>query len=519
MVTMVATRSIPVFHRTVLGLIALCGAAIGDISGQEVSNQEGVDLDMVQAIIDEGMHRSRIEEDLRYLTDVIGHRLTGSPAMAKASEWAANKMREYGLDDVHLEEWLFGRGWEEKYYAGHMIAPFIKPLHGKSLAWSGSTNGSQSGEAVFLDPLTLETLSQAEAKVRGKWILIDRAEADRFYVTPKNPPSWSEKQVLSREVEVAITPEELHEEGERHERQFDIRLRLAELGALGILHRSIFRDGVLGPTESILGEVIPPEVLKVGGISALPNVLLSDSDYALIYRNVAAGVRVVLEFNIQNRYIEDQPISHNTIGEIRGSDLRDEFVFVGAHLDSWIGGAGVSDDASGSIVALEAMRILSAVKAQPRRTIRIGLWSGEEPELPYRGGLLGSAAYTKDHAQELERTSVYFNLDQGTGRIRGVWEQDNMAAATIIDQAMRPLRHLGVVGIKPGFFVGSDDRNFAAAGVPAFPFVHDKPVQVYHTDADTYDAVQLEGLKQSAIVVAVSAYHLAMRDDRLPRVR
>ena len=479
MIVRLATKTIPAFHPSVFCLFAFWGPALGDAPGHEEPNRGVVDPDMVQAIIDEGMHRSRIEEDIRYLTDIIGPRLTGSPAMIRASEWTASKMREYGLDDVRLEGWLFGRGWEASYYAGHMTTPFVKPLHGISLAWSGSTHGAQAGEAVLFDRLTPER--------------------------------------LSREVEIPITPEELRKEGERHERLFQIRRRLAELGALGILHRSVFRSGVLGPTEAILGEVIPPEVLEVGGESALPNVLLSDSDYALIYRNVVAGVEVVLEFDIQNRYIEDQPISHNTIGDIRGSDLRDEFVIIGAHLDSWIGGSGVSDNATGSIVALEAMRILSAVQAQPRRTIRIGLWSGEEPERPYHGGLLESAAYTQDHAQELEKTSVYFNLDQGTGRIRGIWEQNNIAAANIIDQAMRPLRHLGIVGIKPGFFVGSDDRNFAAAGVPAFPFVHDDPVLVYHTDADTHEAIQLADLKQSAIVVAVTAYQLAMRDERLPR--
>lgn len=517
MVSMRAGKRFPFSKLAMLFFFAGCGAAAGNDSSPSGSIQEVIDQEMVQAIIDEGTHRSHVQQDLRYLTDVIGPRLTGSPAMEKASQWTVSKMREYGLNEVHLEEWPFGRGWEQLFYAGHMTSPFLKPLHGKSLAWSGSTNGSQSGEAIFLDPLNLEALSDAGDQVRGKWILVHRAEEDRFYVIKRTPPSWSDEQVLEREVEVAMTAAERQQEGERHERDFAIRSRLAELGANGIVQRSIFHNGVLGPTESILGEIIPPEVLKAGGISALPNLVLSDLDYSLVYRNVVAGVKTVLEFDIRNRYIEDHPVSHNTIGEIPGTDLRDEFVMIGAHLDSWVAGTGATDDAAGSIVALEAMRILSAVNARPRRTIRIGLWGGEEPERPYSMGLYGSSAFVKDHAEELQRTSVYFNLDQGAGRIRGIWEQDHPAAAGIIEQIMRPFESLGVVGMKPGFFVGSDEKSFAAMGVPAFPFVHDHPVQVYHTDADTYDFIEIEDLKQAAIIVAATAYHLAVRDELLPR--
>jgi hypothetical protein len=365
--------------------------------------------------------------------------------------------------------------------------------------------------------VTLDDLPLTGSDLQGKWILLDSAGSDRRYYTPDVPARWTEQQVLTREVEVGRTPEEQQKEAERYRGQFDIRRRLAKLDVLGVLHRSKFRGGVLGWTESVIGEEIPPEVLQLGGLDPLPNVILSDPDYALIYRNVMAGVEVILEFDLRSHFIEDDPLSRNTIGEIRGTDLADEIVLIGAHLDSWQGGTGAVDNGAGSIVALEAMRILVSVNAQPRRTIRIGLWSGEEPERLDHTGLFGSVAYAEAHANELGRTSVYLNLDDGTGRIRGIWEQNNSAAAKIIEEIMRPLQDLGVVGLKPGFFVGSDDLTFAAAGVPSFPFVHDQPFMGYHSEADNFDEVEIEDLKQAATVVAVTAYHLAMRNGRLPR--
>lgn len=481
-------------------------------------SREPVDRDIVQRIREEGLSRSHIPDDLRHLSDVIGPRLTGSPAMDLANDWAADKMREYGLVDVHLEGWHFGRGWEELHYAGRMTKPFVRPLHARSIAWAGATDGPEAGEAVFVGSRTLDELSLISGKLRGAWVLLDSADATRPFYDDDTPARWTEEEVLEREVEEGRTPEARQREAERYRNQFDVRRRLAELGARGIVRRSVFRGGILGWVESILGEEIPPEVLQPGAVEPLPNVILSDADYSLVYRNLMAGVPVTLEFDLRTRFVDDDPLSYNTIGDIPGTDLRNEVVLIGAHLDSWHGGTGAVDNGAGSVVALEAMRILTAIRSTPRRTIRVGLWSGEEPERLDHTGLFGSVAYAEAHAGELDRTSVYLNLDSGTGRIRGIWEQRNTAAASIIAEIMSPLRDLGVVGLKPGYFVGSDDLTFAAAGVPAFPFVHDRiDATVYHTDADTYDAAALDDLKQAAVVVAVVAYHLATRADRLPR--
>jgi len=479
---------------------------------------EPVDRSMIERIRTEGFTRSRVADDLRYLADVIGPRLTGSTAMDAANEWAADRMRAYGLSEVGLESWYFGRGWEELSYSGRMTDPFTKPLIGRSVAWAGPTQGAASGPAAFLEAYSLEGVEAMGAQISGAWILLDSAEADRGFYQHDGPARWTDDEVLSRVVEVPRTPLETQQEGVVHRREFDVQRRLAELGARGIVRRSRYPGGNLGWMESILGEEIPPEVLEPGGVVPLPQVVLADPDYALVYRNLRAAVPVTLEFELETRFVEDDPRSYNTLGDLPGSDLSDEFVVIGAHLDSWHGGTGATDDGAGSVVALEAMRILAALDVKPRRTIRVGLWSGEEPERLDHTGRFGSTAYVEAHAAELDRTSVYLNLDQGSGRIRGIWDQGNTAAASIIADVIEPLSDLGVVGLKPGFYVGSDDISFAESGVPAFPFVHDElDWSAFHTELDTFDKVVVDDLMQAAVVVAVTAYHLAMRSEMLPR--
>lgn len=504
-----------------LGLTCLLFSTAPVLSASPSIQQQSVepiDSSLVRRIREEGLRRSHIANDLRHLADVIGPRLTGSPAMDRASRWAARKMQEYGLDSVHLEDWVFGRGWEELSYMGRMLDPHVRPLHGRSLAWSGHTDGPEAGMAVFLDARTVDELESLGTQVNGAWILLDSAGPERRLIVDRGPAPLTREEVLRREVEVPRTPAEAQREAERFRRLFEVRRKLAELGARGIVRRSLYQGAHLGWVESILGEEIPPEVIRPGGVDPLPNVMLSDADYGLVYRNLMSGVPVRLEFDLRSRFVEGDPRAHNTIGEITGTDLRHEVVLIGAHLDSWHAGTGALDEAAGSVVVLEAMRILEASGAAPRRTIRAALWSGEEPEELDHSGLRGSRAYVARHADELARTSVYLNLDQGSGRIRGIWEQRNPAAAGIIAEIMRPLQDLGVVGLKPGYFVGSDDISFAAAGVPAFPFVHDEiNTWAYHTDADTFDRVALDDLKQAAVVLAVVAYHLAARAERLPR--
>jgi len=519
-----------VFATFSLGLAVFAGQAHAQMAPQQGAVLEKVDMRTIKRLRDEGLNRSHIPEDPRYLTDVIGPRLTGSPAMKRANEWVAQKMREYGLENLHLEPWKFGRGWEEVSYFGRMTEPFIRPLSGRALAWTGSTKGLQAGPAVIVKAGSVEELAKYEGKLKGAWVLLDEAGEPR-------KPSFEARAVRSSLEKLLAPPdpsqkhkpawltweEERNQRTEEFRRLIALQNRLRESGALGVLRRSAVYEGYrlasLGIVRgaSILGDMVG-SLVTPGEPKVLPNIRLSDEDYSLIYRDTEHGVPVILEFNIQNRFLEDDLMASNAVGEIPGTDKRDEVVMLGAHLDSWHMGTGATDDGAGALVMLEAMRILKAINAHPRRTIRIALWSGEEPDLPEYRDLMGSSAYVLAHKQELDKISAYFNLDSGTGRIRGIASEMNPHAIPIFEQILRPFRDLGVVAFRDEYS-GCDDRcSFDSVGVPGFEFIQD-PIDddTYHTNIDTYDALLLDDLKQAAVVVASTVYHLAMRDEMFPR--
>jgi len=491
---------------------------------QQTGGVENIDLSIVGNIRDEGFNRSHIPEDARYLIDVIGPRLTGSPAMKRANEWTAQKMREYGLENAHLEAYEFGRGWEEISYFGRMTEPFVRPLNGRPLAWTGSTKGLQKGSAVIVTPESLKDPARYAKQWKGAWILPWGPVTPRDLTVAPPPLRLPLEELLAQDAPAQTPRSPIQREADTRlnvanfQRVLEIQNTLRENGALGILRRSFFRNGiVLGATimgnDSQVGSLLKP-----GGPEALPNIMLADEDYSLIYRNAARGIPVALEFNIQNRFREDDLMAYNTIGEIPGTDKRDEVVMLGAHLDSWHMGTGATDNAAGSIITLEAMRILKAIGVQPRRTIRIALWSGEEPELPERS-FLGSSAYVQAHAAELDKISVGLEVDHGTGRIRGIATELNSYAIPIFEQLFRPLRGLGVVAVQHRRDAG-DCLPFDQRGVPCFKFIQDPleyNTKTHHSNIDTYDALVMDDLKQAAIVMASTAYHLAMRDEMFPR--
>ncbi len=494
----------------------------------QTAGLEKLDLSIVEKIRDEGLNRSHIPENARYLMDVIGPRLTGSPAMKRANEWTAQKMREYGLENVQLEPWEFGRGWQEISYFGRMTEPFIRPLSGRSLAWTGSTKGLQRGPAVILRAKSVADLAKYEGNLKGAWILVGEAGEPRNPSFDPLPLRWSLEELLappdpSRQKPVRPTEAERRQEIEEDQRHLALLIKLGESGALGILRRSSRMDGIIRGS-GILGGDDVHSTINPGEPETLPNIMLADEDYSLIYRNVARAIPVVLEFNIQNRFLEDDMMAYNTIGEIQGTDKRNEVVILGAHLDSWHMGTGGTDNGAGSMATLEAMRILKVIGVRPRRTIRIALWSGEEPGLPERN-LLGSSAYVETHKDELNKISVYLNLDRGSGRIRGIYSQMNPYAIPIFEQLFRPLRDLGVVAVRDENSGGSDHVTFDRVGVPSFYFIQDLMERekneyarkMHHTNIDTYDALILDDLKQAAVVVASTVYHLAMRDEMFPR--
>ncbi|RMH13740.1 MAG: M20/M25/M40 family metallo-hydrolase, partial [Gemmatimonadetes bacterium] len=276
-------------------------------------------------------------------------------------------------------------------------------------------------------------------------------------------------------------------------------------GAAAILRNSSRGDGVVSGSSG--GSREP-------GADNIAQVMLPRERYNQIYRNVTEGVPVELELEVVTRFHDDDLTQYNTLAEIPGSDLADEYVMIGAHLDSWHMGNGATDNAAGSVVMMEAMRILKALGLQPRRTIRIALWSGEEQ------GLLGSRAWVANHPELHERISAYLNVDNGTGRIRGIWDQSNEAAIPVFEQLLWPFRDLGVVAVRHGNTGGTDHLSFDAVGIPGFNFIQDPieyGINTHHTELDTFDHLVLDDLKQAAVVVAATAYHLAMRDERMPR--
>lgn len=497
--------------RPMLTLILL-GAA-GAASAQVV--QERVDLGVVQKIREEGLNHSQIPTLADYLTNVIGPRLTGSTGMRRANEWTAQQFKDWGLTNVAMEPWgRFGRGWERVTFAGRILDPWIQPLQGSPLAWSGSTRGPVTGPVMIVSVADSTDLARYRGKLRGAWIMQDtmitvspefepaplRTPLDRLFDTTRQAGGQFGPQTDSARARMRAR--------QALARQVYEFLRVER--AAGVLSFSSRQYAIIrpmgGPYSSVVRDTLTYE--------PLPAVMVSQEQYFQMYRNVSRGTAVRLEISVQNRWLNEDLQAYNSVGELAGGDLKDQVVMLGAHLDSWYGGTGATDNGAGSIVMMEAMRILKTLGLQPRRTIRIALWSGEEQ------GLLGSAAWVKNHQADLAKVSAYVNIDNGTGRVRGIWNQSNDAVVPIFEQILAPFRDLGVVAVRHGNTGGTDHLSFDRAGVPGFNFIQD-PIEygtrTHHTDADTYERLVLDDLKQAATVVAYTVYHLAMRDDMMPR--
>lgn len=485
--------------------------AMPSVAASQVA-QEMVDLAVVDRIREEGLERSQIPQLARHLTEVIGPRLTGSPGMRRANEWTAEQLREWGLHDVTIEPWgEFGRGWERLSYHGRILTPFVQPVHAQPVAWTGSTPGTVTAQAVIVDADSVAALGPYRGKLRGAAVLL----ADPIDIEPEYEP-----RPRRASLEQLLAPPEEVDEAARarrdamrarfrrmREQQRQVRDALREEGVAVILTPSSRSYGVLRGGGNAAGR-------DPNNPEPLPELVVLREHYNQIYRNVAAGVPVRLEINVQNRFFDSDLEAYNTLGDIPGTDRADEYVMLGAHLDSWHMGNGATDNGAGSIVMMEAMRILWALDLEPRRTIRIALWSGEEQ------GLMGSRAWLANHPELHARISAYVNVDNGTGRIRGIWDQMNEDAIPIFEQILWPFRDLGVVAVRHGNTGGTDHLSFDAVGIPGFNFIQDPieyGVRTHHTFIDTFDHLVLDDLKQAAVVVATTVYHLAMRDEMMPR--
>jgi len=499
-----------------------------------LSAQERVEGETYWKIRREAQSNSQILKTVHVLTDVYGPRLTGSPSLKAAGEWAIEQMTAWGLQNAHLEPWDFGHpGWTNEHLAVHIIAPVKDALVVEALAWTPGTNGPVRGGAVLItvpsqptrDVLTAH-LDTLKAAVRGKFVLVGSPQ--QVLVTFERPPLRREDRdvqsqfgtpgpaaAVAAPAAAAATPAaSANAPLSTNEIDEQVNRFLLANGALGRVNDA-GRDH--GQIRAFSNRTYDPA-------TATPTVVMRNEDYGRIARLLADGRSVELEFDIVNRIYPEGRTSYNTIAEIPGTDRASEVVMLGAHLDSWHSATGATDNAIGCAIMMEAVRILKTVGARPRRTIRIALWSGEEQ------GLLGSQAYVRDHfgmfenpKPEYQNFAGYFNVDSGTGRVRGLTVFGPEAAARILREAVTPLKDLGVAGAaatRSRQRGGTDSTSFNEAGLPGIGTQLD-PIQyqtyTWHTNLDTYERIVEEDVKNSATVVAAGVYHLAMRDEKLPR--
>jgi hypothetical protein len=504
--------------------------------------EEPVDLLMVTRIRDEGFHRSRVMETAAELTDVIGPRLTNSPRARRASEWTRDSLEAWGLANARLEPWgPFGRGWSLEHVAVHMVAPEPTPLIALPRAWTPGTDGRVKAEALAVRIESEADFPKYRGTLAGKvlWMAEPRDLKGQDKLVERF--SVQELEELGRYPAPASRAAERDEFIKRRKLQRALVRFLVEEKALATVEPSP-RDG--GTVRVMGGGSRKPD--EPTGVTAL---VMDAAHYNRVARLLARKVAVELELDVRARFHGEDLMSANTVAEIPGTDKKGEIVMLGAHLDSWHAGTGATDNAAGSAVVMEVMRILRALDVRPRRTIRVALWTGEEQ------GLLGSRAYVSRHfgsrrepedpdRQDLPssmreehgpvavlpdhaRLSVYFNLDNGTGRIRGVYLQENAAAAPVFKAWLAPFADLGVTttGMRNTF--GSDHLPFDAVGLPGFQFIQDDVEYratpdaeffgTHHTNMDVHDRLQREDLMQAAVVMASCVYHAAMRDERFPR--
>jgi carboxypeptidase Q len=458
---------------------------------------ERVDASAVAAIIAEARQSSDAAEMFYELTDELGPRLSGSSAYDRAARWAVERFQTWGLA-ARLEPFAFGRGWTLRGLTVEMVAPRYMPFIGYAEAWSPPTSGMLTGTPVYVGDSTAEEIDSLADRLEGAIVLAARPQveflsedrpqpgADRNSVQTGNPPFPSPSSATPRA---------------------ELFARLAAHGAGVALLPSSTEHG----TVRVQGD-------RNTSSDGTPSVVLAAEHYNMLIRLVESGAPVELRIGVDAQYDEDRVDSDSVFAEIPGSDavIGKEVVLVGAHLDSWHTATGATDNADGVATVMEAMRLLAALDAAPRRTIRAVLWGGEEQ------GLLGSRAWVEAHrGEDLERIAVYINDDPGTGKTYGFYMEQSEAAKEIFDAWLKPLRDLGVRrNVIEG--IGSTDHvPFVQQGVPAFTTIKDfrhYDVRTRHTNADFADAVDVEDLRQSAIVLAVVAWHAAMRDDAIPRL-
>lgn len=511
---------------------------------------ESLDYTMYQRIRDEGLGHSHVMEYASGLMDGIGPRLTGSPNLKHANEWTRDQLTAMGCSNAHLEDWgEFGMGWRQLNTWVRMSAPDTAVFIAQALPWSPSSHGPINGRAIWVDAKDEKDLEKYKGQLAGKIVFFGEMRD----VKPVDKPLFERRDDANLK-ETAEYPVRV---GQRQDffQEFIKRLEFRE------------KAGAFFAAEHAAGIVVPSRDGRTNGGSGgtifddggggmgwftyqrehaepLPVVVMTIESYGRVYRLLKANAPVNVEMDVETEFTGDHEHGFDTIAEIPGTDskLKDEVVMVGGHLDSWASATGATDNGAGTVVAIEVMRILNALHVQPRRTIRVGLWTGEEQ------GEFGSYGYVKQHfgyvplstspdqvklpdflrkpagpvqlKPDQRKISGYFNVDNGSGKIRGIYLQENAAVGPIFQQWMEPLKDLGVSTITMRNTGGTDHEAFDSVGVPGFQFIQDMldyGSRTHHSNMDTYERLQPDDLAQAAVVEAIFVYNTAMRDQMLPR--
>jgi len=513
-----------------LSKMSLAAALLALAATVPLIAEEAVDLDVVHKIRQEALQNSQVMEHLFYLTDVSGSRLTNSPGYFRAADWVVKQLGDWGIN-AHQEKWgPFGRGWTYTRFSAQMLEPESVPLIGAPLAYSPGTNGPVAGEPMIVAITTEADFAKYKGMMKGKIVLLGPGRDLQMSVQP----------LASRRTDADLAA--LTQSADPNQNG----QRLPGAAAIGggrqggpgggnqqfqrALNKFLSDEGVGVVVRAAPGRSEGGTLFAQGGGTRDPKdptpppmVVLTPEHYNRIARLLDHKIPVKLEFNVEARFIDDRTDSVNVIGEIPGGRKRDEVVMIGAHLDSWHSGTGATDNAAGSAVMIEVMRILKTLNLRLDRTVRLALWSGEEQ------GLLGSRAYVTEHfgaredmklKPEHAKLAGYFNVDNGSGKIRGVYLQGNDAMRPIFQAWLKPFEDLGATTISIRNTGGTDHQSFDAVGLPGFQFIQD-PLEydsrTHHSNMDVYDRVQRGDMMQMAAIVASFVYDAANRDQLLPR--
>jgi hypothetical protein len=497
---------------------------------------EKVDLNMIHRIKEEALGRdSKVMDHMFYLTDVNGPRLTDSKGYRAAGEWAVKRLKEYGLENVHLEKWgPFGKAWNVEYYSGHMMEPQYQSIIAYPVAWTPGTNGVVSGNPILVTPQTQEELDKFKGKLAGKIVMVS-AKRDLAMVTAPMGTRYNDQElqdIQTAQIQLpgfgrggrgaaggrggrggaaagGITPQAI----QRFLRQEKpaLVIQASNNGDGGTL----FGGGASRGVADFSGETVDP-------LTNPPTVVMAAEHYNRIARLVEHEIPVKLQFEIKASF-DDNVDSFNVIAELPGTARKDELVMVGGHFDSWHYGTGATDNAAGSAIAMEVMRILKQANLKTDRTVRMALWGGEEQ------GLLGSRAYVKEHfadpatmkpTAEHEKLAGYWNIDNGTGKIRGIYLQGNEMCRPIFEKWLEPFKDMGANTITIRNTGGTDHQSFDAVGLPGFQFIQDTMdynTRTHHSNMDVYDRIQATDMMQMSAIEASMVYLTAVRAEKLPR--